>query len=237
MREGVAEQAPGLGSSSGPDLATRRRGHLWERALPRILNVPSRPERAHSRFRARSPEPEARSLIQGTLPTVDFRGMKRSSTPAVVTWVDWMRSGQWEESADTAIPMLPAMASHVETWRSTPTCRRRASPTSSRRTRSSRPASSSSRTRRSARRQPRSPPSTRPSSAWVPARCETSSRLRARARCLPTRGFTAATGRDDIDHSIGTVDPSRGCLPTARTNRPTRRSLTACCTTSESSSS
>jgi HD-like signal output (HDOD) protein len=40
--------------------------------------------------------------------------MKRSSTPAtVVSWVDWIRSGQWEESADTAIPMLPAMASHV----------------------------------------------------------------------------------------------------------------------------
>jgi HD-like signal output (HDOD) protein len=27
--------------------------------------------------------------------------------------VDWVRSGQWLESADTAIPMLPAMASHV----------------------------------------------------------------------------------------------------------------------------
>ena len=40
--------------------------------------------------------------------------MSRSSSPAVVvTWVDWVRSGQWEESADTAIPMLPAMASHV----------------------------------------------------------------------------------------------------------------------------
>src|SRR5687767_15162605 len=40
--------------------------------------------------------------------------MSRSSSPAaVVTWIDWMRSGQWEESADTAIPMLPAMASHV----------------------------------------------------------------------------------------------------------------------------
>jgi HD-like signal output (HDOD) protein len=40
--------------------------------------------------------------------------MTRSSSPAAVTtWVDWMRSGQWEESADTAIPMLPAMASHV----------------------------------------------------------------------------------------------------------------------------
>jgi HD-like signal output (HDOD) protein len=40
--------------------------------------------------------------------------MKRSSSPVVaVNWVDWMRSGQWEESADTAIPMLPAMARHV----------------------------------------------------------------------------------------------------------------------------
>ncbi len=38
----------------------------------------------------------------------------KSSRPAVaVNWVDWMRSGQWEESADTAIPMLPAMARHV----------------------------------------------------------------------------------------------------------------------------
>ena len=40
--------------------------------------------------------------------------MKRSSSPVVVVnWVDWVRSGQWEESADTAIPMLPAMARHV----------------------------------------------------------------------------------------------------------------------------
>lgn len=41
--------------------------------------------------------------------------MKRTSTPAAVatTWVDWVRSGQWLECADTAIPMLPAMASHV----------------------------------------------------------------------------------------------------------------------------
>ena len=40
--------------------------------------------------------------------------MNRStSRTTVTTWVDWMRSGDWEESADTAIPMLPAMASHV----------------------------------------------------------------------------------------------------------------------------
>jgi HD-like signal output (HDOD) protein len=41
--------------------------------------------------------------------------MKRSSSPSAVatTWVDWVRSGQWLECADTAIPMLPAMASHV----------------------------------------------------------------------------------------------------------------------------
>lgn len=28
-------------------------------------------------------------------------------------WADWMRSGAWEDSADTAIPMLPAMAQEV----------------------------------------------------------------------------------------------------------------------------
>jgi HD-like signal output (HDOD) protein len=39
--------------------------------------------------------------------------MKRASTTVTTTWVDWVRSGQWEESADTAIPMLPAMAHHV----------------------------------------------------------------------------------------------------------------------------
>lgn len=31
----------------------------------------------------------------------------------MVHWIDWMRSGDWEQSADTVIPMLPAMASHV----------------------------------------------------------------------------------------------------------------------------
>ena len=41
--------------------------------------------------------------------------MKRSGQAAttVVDWIDWMRSGDWEQSADTVIPMLPAMASHV----------------------------------------------------------------------------------------------------------------------------
>jgi HD-like signal output (HDOD) protein len=41
--------------------------------------------------------------------------MKRSPSPSAVaiSWVDWVRSGQWLECADTAIPMLPAMASHV----------------------------------------------------------------------------------------------------------------------------
>ena len=39
--------------------------------------------------------------------------MKLSRPAVAASWVDWMRSGQWEESADTAIPMLPAMARHV----------------------------------------------------------------------------------------------------------------------------
>jgi HD-like signal output (HDOD) protein len=34
-------------------------------------------------------------------------------TATLVDWIDWMRSGEWERSADTVIPMLPAMASHV----------------------------------------------------------------------------------------------------------------------------
>src|SRR5688500_5868642 len=41
--------------------------------------------------------------------------MKRSAQAATtaVDWIDWMRPGEWEQSADTVIPMLPAMASHV----------------------------------------------------------------------------------------------------------------------------
>jgi HD-like signal output (HDOD) protein len=41
--------------------------------------------------------------------------MTRSPAPSAdpTTWADWVRSGQWLECADTAIPMLPAMASHV----------------------------------------------------------------------------------------------------------------------------
>ena len=39
--------------------------------------------------------------------------MKSRRSAVAANWVDWMRSGQWEESADTAIPMLPAMARHV----------------------------------------------------------------------------------------------------------------------------
>ena len=40
--------------------------------------------------------------------------MSRVSSPAsVVSWSEWISSGQWQETADTAIPMLPAMASHV----------------------------------------------------------------------------------------------------------------------------
>jgi HD-like signal output (HDOD) protein len=40
--------------------------------------------------------------------------MMRSSRSATLAhWMDWMRSGDWEQSADTVIPMLPAMATHV----------------------------------------------------------------------------------------------------------------------------
>jgi HD-like signal output (HDOD) protein len=31
----------------------------------------------------------------------------------MVDWLDWMRSGDWEQSADTVVPMLPAMATAV----------------------------------------------------------------------------------------------------------------------------
>ena len=40
--------------------------------------------------------------------------MKRWAPSATaVDWVTWMRSGEWEASADTVVPMLPAMASQV----------------------------------------------------------------------------------------------------------------------------
>ena len=40
--------------------------------------------------------------------------MKRSAPSATAAdWVTWMRSGEWEASADTVVPMLPAMASQV----------------------------------------------------------------------------------------------------------------------------
>jgi hypothetical protein len=144
--------------------------------------------------------------------------MSRSTSPAaVVTWIDWMRSGQWEESADTAIPMLPAMASHVVDLALDPDV-------------------SATRITNVVSKDPVL--ATRviqlANSAFsAPA---TSSPPRASARCQLTRRSTAGTGATT---SITVSAPLtwHGWWPTAPMSPPTRRSSTGCCTTSGSSSS